>query len=371
MIFKGLKTLFKKTQSNNSSGSSTLNEKGFYVYVHETMSGEVFYVGKGTGRRAWVKGRDIHWNNYVENHLNNEYQVRIVYENLSEEEALNKEAELMAHYGDQLLNRQNMSRQLDIDALNNRNRLIEESEKLALEAELESNLELKSNLFIEALNYHKKSATIVFEKGLFGKLSEERPLGNIRLLDKTIRSLIASEKKEEAMRIFEQYFIDYPQDKELKSVPSILKVIERGTVKLTPQEEFIPPRDLPLGWIYIKKDGERVPRLDSELYHSNSSDSYDIGELKGLVKRDLSEAMSYIKKWIIKEEKTQYKDPYDRKLWLYPEARKIANKQRNPLEECLFQNLYIEELKKLNRNNKYLENLIVLRKLSAKLAKNS
>ena len=45
-------------------------EKKFYVYVHRYASGprggQVFYVGKGDGRRAFVKsGRNIKWSRTV------------------------------------------------------------------------------------------------------------------------------------------------------------------------------------------------------------------------------------------------------------------------------------------------------------------
>ena len=90
----------------------------YYVYVHETLSGEVFYVGKGTGDRAWRKGRDLNWNLYVEKYLNSQYKVRIVLENLSENQALEEEEKLMAKYSELLVNRQNMSRTLNMEAFN-------------------------------------------------------------------------------------------------------------------------------------------------------------------------------------------------------------------------------------------------------------
>lgn len=42
----------------------------FYTYVHtRNDTGEVFYVGKGQGERAFSKGRNnIHWNNIVAKH---------------------------------------------------------------------------------------------------------------------------------------------------------------------------------------------------------------------------------------------------------------------------------------------------------------
>lgn len=56
-----------------------------------------------------------------------------------------------------------------------------------------------------------------------------------------------------------------------------------------------------------------------------------------MLDQDMSAAMLYVKKWIVQDERIRRKDPLDNALWLYSEARKIAKKQMNLLEECLFQ----------------------------------
>lgn len=41
---------------------------GFYTYIHMADDGEVFYVGKGKGRRAWVhsgRNRSVRWHEFV------------------------------------------------------------------------------------------------------------------------------------------------------------------------------------------------------------------------------------------------------------------------------------------------------------------
>lgn len=339
----------------------------YYVYVHETLSGEVFYVGKGSGDRAWHKGRDLNWNLYVEKYLNNQYNVRIVLDKLSESQALTEEEILMEKYGDHLVNRQNMSRSLNMEALNARNGIEIERKKAELNAEMAVDLNEKANFFIEALKYHKQSSNTIFENGLFGKLLAERPIGDIRLLDKAVRSLVAANRKEQAQSIFDQYFLDYPHDRELKKISSIEKVIERGSVKLTEQLDFVPPESLPVGWQYAKERNEQVLRLDHKLYETDKSIRYDLAVLKELIDQDLSAAMLYVKQWIVQDEKAKRKDPLDNALWLYAEARKISNKQKNLLEECLFQQRFTNMLK--GKSNHYEKNVVILRKLAAKLAK--
>ncbi len=74
--------------------------RDFYVYLHKDKNaGTPFYVGKGTRRRAYTKnGRNIYWKEKVEE-LNNEYDVEIVKDNLTESEAYELETELIKKYG--------------------------------------------------------------------------------------------------------------------------------------------------------------------------------------------------------------------------------------------------------------------------------
>lgn len=327
----------------------------------------MFYVGKGTGHQAWSRDRDVNWKLYTEKYLNNQYNVRIVLDKLSEIQALDEKEHLMAEYSDQLVNRQNMNRRLNLENLNIRNKIEAMRNRAEFNAELASDLNEKAKLFLEALKHHKQFASTIIENGLLGKLLAERPLGNILLLDKAVRALVAANQKEQALDVFEQYFLDYPHDKELTKVTSIAKVIERGTVKLSEQQDFVPPNPLPVGWQYAKERNEQVLRLDHKLYETDKSIRYNLNVLKELIVQDLSAAMLYVKQWIVQDEKVRRKDPLDNALWLYSEARKIANKQKNLLEECLIQQRFVNILK--GRSNQYENSLILLRKLAAKLAK--
>lgn len=73
--------------------------KKYYVYCHRNpTTGEIFYVGKGTGPRAYVtQSRGKYWKNYV-----NKYGIPIVeilYENLEEEESFALEKQLIQSLG--------------------------------------------------------------------------------------------------------------------------------------------------------------------------------------------------------------------------------------------------------------------------------
>ena len=70
----------------------------YYVYVHRIPStGKIFYVGKGKGRRAYVKGsRSKEWNKIVEEYS---YIVEIAVQNLTSHQALVIENEYIEFYG--------------------------------------------------------------------------------------------------------------------------------------------------------------------------------------------------------------------------------------------------------------------------------
>lgn len=68
----------------------------FYTYIHtRNDTSEVFYVGKGKGRRAVSKARNVHWKRIVEKHG---YTSQIVAHFASEGEAFLHEKELICHY---------------------------------------------------------------------------------------------------------------------------------------------------------------------------------------------------------------------------------------------------------------------------------
>ena len=69
----------------------------FYVYTHhKATTGEVFYVGKGYGKRAHIFGRNEIWSRIVEKHG---YYVEFASKGLTEAEAFSLEIALIAKHG--------------------------------------------------------------------------------------------------------------------------------------------------------------------------------------------------------------------------------------------------------------------------------
>jgi len=69
----------------------------YYVYLHKTLDGKPFYVGKGRNKRAWNKSnRSKGWNEVSANG----YSIEIYRENLLEEDALELEKSLIVSMPD-------------------------------------------------------------------------------------------------------------------------------------------------------------------------------------------------------------------------------------------------------------------------------
>lgn len=94
-----------------------MDEKHFYVYGLFTTDGTIFYIGKGSGRRykryhgnmksgalkkqnhrLYCKIKSLH-------DSGNDFESRILFEHMTEDDAHNKEIELIAHYGKRIDNK--------------------------------------------------------------------------------------------------------------------------------------------------------------------------------------------------------------------------------------------------------------------------
>ena len=80
------------------SRNSTRKPSIFYVYAHYLEDSDIpFYIGKGTGKRAYSKsGHSARWRATIKN---KKYRVVILKERLTEESALNIERKLIRKYG--------------------------------------------------------------------------------------------------------------------------------------------------------------------------------------------------------------------------------------------------------------------------------
>ena len=118
---RGIEITLGHSKTSPLTPDDTANQakpRAHYVYAHTDNDGTIFYLGKGSGRRAWSRGRHPLWVRYVDRHLQGDFRILILKDNLSPEEAEDLEAQWIAQCSPNLVNWQDMGRPVDVDLLN-------------------------------------------------------------------------------------------------------------------------------------------------------------------------------------------------------------------------------------------------------------
>lgn len=316
--------------STRPSPADATVPRGCYVYAHESLDGDVFYIGKGTGRRAWVRGRDMLWELYVTERLGGEYRVRVLEDGLSEDEALEQEEAWMAHYGDALVNRQNMSRGLDMEAFEREHALRDEVESVHAQAIVEQDAGQRVILARRALDLHYQSTQACSEKGVVGELLRANPMGHMRLLDVLVSAHLELGEADQARAALQDYAKTYAQDARSVGFKKLEKLVERGKPRRKVAEvDFTPPQVLPPDWEW--RDGHPVLRADLPP-HGIRSFSRRLDRMRELLKEDPEAALVLIKRVLAADAKRS--DPECGPgvvLWGATACYRLGDK----LQECL------------------------------------
>ncbi len=210
-----------------------------YVYAHLDETGKIFYVGVGNGRRAWSTDRHALWHRYVQKHLYGKYQVRILTDNHSMEEAEELEAAWIAQHASGLVNVQNMGRPLNYEAGERYHKLREANRALIQQAKSYEKHDLARAVssYSRAIEAIAGYASTNIETDLFGKLLEEEAeelgrSGEIEALDRLTMCLIKLGRSSEAARNVNSYFTMYRRDLNLGVSKRIIKRIEKALARI-------------------------------------------------------------------------------------------------------------------------------------------
>ena len=206
----------------------------FYVYVHKDMQGKAFYVGKGTGNRAQSHERGADWSDYVERMLGGKYEVEIVREGISEQDAVEIEDALMEEYADTIINRQNIHAPIDAtqllaysDAMNASTREFNAArnfESTGAVNEAARSYEASYAHFVRAMknNYDRSARQQLSLPGI----------GPNQIVDRYTKLLAREGMNRRAVEFSEQYFRDFPTVAENTVVVAIRKRMERSRKEL-------------------------------------------------------------------------------------------------------------------------------------------
>ena len=211
------------------------NPRRSYVYAHMDKAGKIFYVGKGKGRRAWSTDRHPLWHYYVEKHLEGNYQVCILQDDLSPEEAEQVEAAWITQCSDTLVNWFKPGRTIDFQALERYHKLRDANRRLIQDAKVIEDHDLAgaANMYVRAIGATREYAFISHEKGLIGKLVDEEDeelgrRGEVQALDRLTMCLIRLGRPDEAAQHARDYFSVYRGDQQSAAFQRITKRIQKA-----------------------------------------------------------------------------------------------------------------------------------------------
>jgi len=215
--------------------ASQIAPRRSYVYGHFDERGTLFYVGKGTGRRAWNDSRHPLWHRYVEKHLQGKYVVKILIDNLTHEDAETLESKWIAQESETLVNWINFGRKTDFAVLDRYHSLRNTNcDLIATGRPLEKErAEEAIAIYRRAIDNISAYASLQPEQGLVGKLLDEERAevglsGELVALDRLTLCLVRLGRHVEAATAAEQYFALYRRDVCLQSATTIQKRVTKG-----------------------------------------------------------------------------------------------------------------------------------------------
>ena len=218
--------------------ANQIQPRGSYIYAHVDQDGNMFYIGKGVGRRAWSDDRHHLWQRYVDRRAGGKYEVKILADGLSPDQAESLEARWLAQEVAALVNWVNMARRSDCDAIDRFHQLRNANRTLAqLARELEKDAPAEAaEKYALALAAVAEYAFIKLELGLVGDLIDEENAeygfsGDMAILERYTMVLVKLGRAQEAMAAIDDYIAKYKRDKSRSTFEKICGRVEKALRK--------------------------------------------------------------------------------------------------------------------------------------------
>jgi hypothetical protein len=235
LTLRGVELTIGDTQPSLLKPDPKANQEkpsGNYVYAHLDPAGEIFYVGKGAGRRAWSEERHPLWHRYIQKHLGGKYKVQILQDNLSSDESEELEAAWIDQCSLHIVNWQNFGRKTDFQALDRYHKLRDANRALIAQAKSveKTDLEQAIVMYLQAIDATKEYVSISYEDGLVAELLREEAdelgrNGEIEALDRLTLCLVKLNRRDEAAKHVASYVTLYRRDTERAAYQRIAKRI--------------------------------------------------------------------------------------------------------------------------------------------------
>ena len=215
---------------------------GFYVYSHTDKNGDVFYIGKGKGDRAWDRNkRHELWQRYLEN-INHEYIVTVVEKDLDEDAAFEVEEKLIRQHEETIVNWFNSNRHGDWRLIARYWELRKADDVFHANARAMEKVNLE-----EAVSLYRQEITMVRDylsvledyyasevskfKGMTRKIYQDYymktyvSVNDLRALDRLTMCLKKLKRVDEARDDVRRFFEDYPTSERHSTATTIKKRI--------------------------------------------------------------------------------------------------------------------------------------------------